>query len=289
MRYTHLEVSSPRSLGQALELLAGHGEELRIISGGTDVTVYLKDGLLKESWLLNLSRLEELDYVRDEGKFLAIGARATFSELVRSRIVRRWAPLLSDAAIEVGSLQIRNLATLAGNICNASPAADSLPPLYVHDATVVLTSAKGRRELAMGQFVLGPRKTTKRPDELLTEVRIPKMASGSHHFFKKLGLRSSQAISVVSVAALWKERKAKIALGAVAPTVVRAREAEDFISRYGLSLKNIDEVCVLVSRAASPIDDLRGSKGYRMEATRALSFEGFYEGLAGGGIDAREA
>ncbi len=189
----------------------------------------------------------------------------------------------------MGSLQIRNLATLAGNICNASPAADSLPPLYVQGATVVLTSAEGKRELTMEEFVLGPRRTARRPGELLTEVRVPKMASDSRYFFKKLGLRSSQAISVVSVAASWKRRNAKIALGAVAPTVVRARQAEAFVSRYGLSLKSIDEVCFLVSKAASPIDDLRGSKGYRLEAIRALSFEGFYEQLAGAGIDACKA
>jgi CO/xanthine dehydrogenase FAD-binding subunit len=289
LRYSHIEVSSPQSLSRALELLAQDGEELRIISGGTDVAVCLKDGTLEESRLLNLSRLEGLDYIREENGCLAIGARATFSWLVHSRIVRRWAPLLSDASVEVGSLQIRNLATLAGNVCNASPAADSLPPLYVHNAIVVLASVMGKRELPIDKFVLGPRKTARRSSELLTEVRVPKMAFGSHHFFKKLGLRSSQAISVVSVAASWKRRKARIALGAVAPTVVRAWDAEDFIFKRGLGLDSIDEVCVLVSKAASPIDDLRGSRGYRLEAIRALAYEGFYEQLAGEEIDAREA
>ena len=289
MRYSQVEVSSPESLDQALELLAGHGHKLRIISGGTDVAVYLKDGILKESWLMNLSRLEGLDYIREEDKYLRIGARVTFSGLVRSRLIRQWAPLLSDASVEVGSLQIRNLATLAGNVCNASPAADSLPPLYVHGASVVLSSQKGDRELAMDQFVLGPRRTAKRPNELLTEIRVPKMASGSRHFFKKLGLRSSQAISVVSVAASWKGKDAKIAIGAAAPTVVRAEGAQGFIFSHGLDMRNIHEVCVLVSKAASPIDDLRGSKDYRLEAISALAFEGFYEQLKGAGIDAREA
>jgi carbon-monoxide dehydrogenase medium subunit len=245
LRYSHIEVSSPQDLGQALELLSRQGEATRILSGGTDVTVYLKDGALKESRLLNLSRLKELDYIRDEGKYLAIGARVTFSSIARSRSILKWAPLLADASLEVGSLQIRNLATMAGNICNASPAADSLPPLYVHEASVVLASVKGRRELRMGEFILGPRRTARRADELLTEVRVPKMAFGSHHFFRKLGLRSSQAISVVSLAASWKGRKAKIALGAVAPTVVRAKKAERFISTHGLSLEDLDEVCVL--------------------------------------------
>ena len=281
MKYSHISVTPVDGLHDALTLLDRQGKELRVISGGTDVTVYLKDGNLKETSLLDVSRLKELDYVRDGGKYISIGARVTFSELLNSKLVRKWAPLLCEAGVEVGSLQIRNLATLAGNICNASPAADSLPPLYVHGSSVVLASLKGKRELPLPKFVEGPRRTARRPDELLTEIRVPKMAEGTSCFFKKLGLRSSQAISVVSVAAAWKGRSAKIALGAVAPTVIRAQAAEAYIAQHGLSYRDLGKVCLLVASAATPISDLRGTKEYRSKAIRALSYQGFYELLEG--------
>jgi CO/xanthine dehydrogenase FAD-binding subunit len=283
VKYSQVSVSSPKGLPEALRLLSKQGEGTRVISGGTDVSVYLKDGILRETHLLDISHLRGLNYVRDGGSFISIGSRVTFSGVLRSRLLRRWASLLCQASAEVGSLQIRNLATVAGNICNASPAADSLPPLYVQDASVVLQSLAGRRELALPDYILGPRMTARRADELLVEVRVRKMEAGSKYYFKKLGLRNSQAISVVSVAAAWKGRKARIAIGAVAPTVVRALTAEAFIKKFGLSLRGLDKVCVLVSEAASPISDLRGSAEYRLEALRALAYEGFYEQLGGGG------
>ncbi|HVP22714.1 MAG TPA: xanthine dehydrogenase family protein subunit M [Conexivisphaerales archaeon] len=280
MMYTQVEVRSPKTLAQALNLLA-QDDGLRIVSGGTDVAVYLKDGNLKEGNLLDISHVEGLSYVRDRGRTVSVGARTTFSQIVESGLIRRSSPLLAEASAVVGSLQIRNLATLAGNICNASPAADSLPPLYVHEAAVVLSSRQGSRKLPIRDFILGPRKTARRPDEMLTEVLIPKLPSSHRHFFRKLGLRSSQAITVASVAASWKGRDARISLGAVAPTVVRATRAEEFILEHGLDRENLNEVCLLVSEAASPITDLRASKQYRLAALRALAYQGFYEAMEG--------
>jgi xanthine dehydrogenase FAD-binding subunit len=256
---------------------------VRVVAGGTDVTVYLKDGALKEELLMDISKLRALGRIRDGGPFLAIGAGATFSQIATDSRVRKWAPLLAEAALEVGSAQIRNLATMAGNICNASPAADSLPPLFVHGSSVVLSSVDGQRELPIADFVLGPRKTARRPSELLTEVRIPKMKPGTLFFFKKLGLRSSQAISVVSIAVTLHGKEAKIALGAVAPVVVFASKAEEFILKFGLDKGNLEEVCFLVGEAASPISDLRGTAEYRRGAVASVAYEGFHEILHPGG------
>ena len=285
MMYSHIEVVSPKTIADALKALRDEGKRTRVVSGGTDVAVYIKDGLLKEPLLLDISHVEDLRYIREEASSIRVGAAVTLSECLMSPLVNAHAPLLNEGAREVGSLQIRNLATLVGNVCNASPAADTLPPLYALEASVVLQSAMGKREMELRDFILGPRRTARRQDELLTEVRIPKMRKGDAFFFKKLGLRSSQAISVASVAALIRKRDNRIALGAVGPTVIRARRAEKYLFHNVLSLKCLRRVCFLVSREASPIDDLRGSAQYRREALWGLAYQGFYEVLRGGGLD----
>lgn len=281
MKYSEIEVISPGKLDGALRVLAEKGTGCRVIAGGTDVVVGLSDGTIKERCLLDVSRVSELKRIRSFGGWVHVGAGVTLAECLEDPSLGESVPLLCEAISQVGSTQIRNLATLAGNVCNASPAADSLPPLYALEATLTLRSSDGGRKMAVSDFIAGPRKTVRRPDELVIEVSVPCMKSGDGYFFEKLGLRSSRAIAVASVAGLYRVGDPRVALGAVAPTVVRARAAEEMLKREGLSEASVGRVCALVASAARPIDDIRGSARFRKRAVFGLAYEGFHRILRG--------
>ncbi|MDG6927243.1 MAG: xanthine dehydrogenase family protein subunit M [Nitrososphaerota archaeon] len=287
MNYSQYTVHSPQTLNEALGILKEKQSEVRLIAGGTDVMVLIKDGVLKEKELLNLSYLDELKYIREDGNIIKVGALTTYRELEKSSVVNLSAPILVDACKTIGATQIQNLGTLAGNLGNASPAGDSLPPLYVLNANVKLQSAESERIIPVSEFFLGPRKTKRAPNELITEITIEKAKPGLHYFFKKLGLREANAISLVSVACivdLDKDKKInsiKLALGAVAPTVMRAVKSEKLATGRQLDLNLIDEIARGVSEEISPITDIRGSAEYRRRAAYGLVYEGLYEALMG--------
>ncbi len=269
-------------------MLAERGAAVRPISGGTDVMVMIKDGVLKEKELLDLSRLEELRYIKEDGELIRIGARTTYREVERSPVINAYAPILVEASKTIGSVQIQNLGTIAGNLGNASPAADSVPSLYVLEARVKLASVNSEREVGIGEFFLGPRKTVRRPDELITEVSFRKMEPGSHFFFKKLGLRSANAISIVSAAGILKLSNGKIdwlrlALGAVAPTVIRSPTAEERARGAELNEDSIRAIAEGASTDARPITDIRGTAEYRKKAVFGLVYEALYEIMSGSG------
>jgi len=287
MNYSQYNVHSPQTLNEALGILKEKSSEVRLIAGGTDVMVQIKDGLVKERELLNLSYLNDLKYIKEDGNEIRIGALTTYKELEDSTLINQYAPIISDASKTIGAIQIQNLGTIAGNLGNASPAGDSIPPLYVLNARVKLQKMESERVIPVNEFFLGPRKTKRLPDELITEITIEKVKAGSNYFFKKLGLREANAISIVNVACiaeLDQEKNVnsiKLALGAVAPTVIRAVKAETLVTGKQLDLKVIDEVARTVSEEISPISDIRGSAEYRRRAAYGLVYEGLYELLVG--------
>lgn len=287
MNYSQYSAYSPQTLNEALGILKEKSSEVRLIAGGTDVMVQIKDGLVKERELLNLSYLDELKYIREDGNEIKIGALTTYKELEKSTLINQHAPIISDASKTIGATQIQNLGTLAGNLGNASPAGDSIPPLYVLNARIKLQNAGSERVIPINEFFLGPRKTKRAPDELITEITVEEAEAGSNYFFKKLGLREANAISIVNVACIMKldqEKNVnfiKLALGAVAPTVIRAVKAETLATGKRLDLKVIDEVARTVSEEISPISDIRGSAEYRRRAAYGLVYEGLYEVLVG--------
>lgn len=264
-----VDVVVPRDLDEALRVLAER-KGIRVLAGGTDLLVQMRSGALPKADLLDVSGLRELRYVRHEDGRIAIGALTTFSEIASSEVIRRHAPVLAEAAETVGSVQIMNKGTIGGNVVNASPAADSLPALYVLDAELKLLSLRRSRIVGIEEFYRGYKKLDMGPDELLAEVRV-RSAKGSEvgHFFKH-GLRQGDAISVVNGAVLLDlegdlVRGAAIALGAVAPTVVRAREAEMALKGRRLREDAMWDATRAVLRSISPIDDVRGSAAYRRE------------------------
>ncbi|MCS7117791.1 MAG: FAD binding domain-containing protein [Thaumarchaeota archaeon] len=264
-----VDVLVPKNLTEALRILSER-RDIRVLAGGTDLLVQLRSGAVSKSDLIDISRLQELRYIRHSDGYIAIGALTTYSDIAGSDIVRRYAPLLAEAAETVGSVQIMNKGTIGGNVINASPAADSLPPLYVLDAKLKLVSVDGTRAVGISDFYRGYKKLEIRPNELLAEVRLRAMGAGEVGHFFKHGLRQGDAISVVNGAVVLdldgdKVVNAAIALGAVAPTVVRAPEAERVLKGKRLSEDVMWEASREVLKSISPIDDVRGSAAYRRE------------------------
>jgi len=195
-----IDTLSPGTLQEALEILAREGEGVKVIAGGTDLVVQVLERRKSPRLLLNLSRIGDLREIGEDGETVRIGALVTHRQIERSPILKRRAPLLCEAALLIGSPQLRNLATIGGNIVNASPVADSTPPLMALDATVSLRSARGERKIPLRAFFLGPGKTVIRRDELLAEVSFAGLGPDAASFYERLGQRRLLSISKVGVA-----------------------------------------------------------------------------------------
>ena len=233
------------------------------LAGCTDVYVGLNFGTLPAKKFLDLWPLEELRAIRLSGGVLSIGALASYTEIIRSVLVRRRLPILAAAAREIGGVQIQNRGTLGGNIANGSPAGDSLPVLAVADATLVLASAGEERRVPFGSFYTGYRKSVLRPDELIAAVEIPRVAG--RQWFRKVGTRAAQAISKVVLAAVRFDRP-RLALGSVAPTVVRLPRTEAVLA----SGASIADARRELESEIQPIDDLRSTAEYRRRVSGNL-------------------
>ncbi len=280
----------PRSIARALALLREYGAAARIVSGGTDVLVELQRGVKPTETLIDVTQLTELKYVRDEGERIAIGGLATHNDVLASQACAQRALPLVQACVEVGAPQIRTRATLAGNLVTASPANDTIVPLIAMGGEVVLQSVDGERTIDIADFFTGFRQTVMRPDELLREIRVRPLAENERGIFLKLGLRRAQAISVISVATVVSFSnapsttrspratatqddnisEARIALGCLAPTIVRAKNAEAALIGKALSAETMASASEAVLDDVSPIGDVRGSAEYRRLAVSAL-------------------
>jgi len=269
----------PQKLEEAIKILEQKGPKVKILAGGTDLVVQLKEGLVSPEALLDLTFITSLRYIKGDGNFIQIGPLTTHSEIENSPLLLRSAPLLVEGAKTIGSPQIRNRGTIGGNIANASPAGDTLPALYVLEARLKLRRFERRREVKIEDFFLGPGETILQPDELIEEIFFPPMSAEDFGVYLKLGQRNALAISIVSVAikSAFKSRaisKIQIALGAVAPQVLRARRTEERLMNSQLSKRDIEEASQLAAEEASPISDIRGSADYRRELVQSLVQEG---------------
>ena len=257
-----LVLRQPRSLRDALRMLR-EDAPLTPLAGCTDVYVGLNAGTLDDQRFLDLWGLDELRGIEVGGDGLRIGALTTYSDIIRSPHVRRRLPMLASAAREVGAVQIQNRGTLGGNIANASPAGDTLPVLAAAEAVVELRSIDWTRMVPFVEFYTGYRTSVRRPDELITAVEFPRVQG--LQWFRKVGTRAAQCISKVVMAGV-RAGRPRIAIGSVAPTVVRARRTEEALAA-GASLS---EVRRILQSEITPIDDIRSTATYRREVAARL-------------------
>ncbi len=269
------------SVREAIHLLAERRERARIVAGATDLIIELERGVrLGIDTLIDITRVPELDQiVLDENHELHLGPLVTHNQCVASKLIVEYAFPLAQAAWEVGAPQIRNRGTVAGNLITASPANDTITPLVALNARVTLASARGERVVPLAEFYTGVRRTVMQPDEMLVDIAFPALRKDQRGVFIKLGLRRAQAVAVVNAAvvltlgtgvddSLPKIEQATITLGAVAPTIIRATQAEEALTAHELDDTRIKQAAELAMQAARPIDDVRGSAEYRREMVR---------------------
>ncbi len=281
------EYLSVASLDEAIVALALHGERARIIAGGTDILIELEQGSRSGvDMLIDITRVPGLDLITRENGHFRLGPLVTHNHVVGSSALVAGALPLAQASWEVGAPQIRNRATVTGNLITASPANDTITPLMAMGASVALRSAAGERTVPLANFYTGLRQTVMHADELMAAVNIPSLAENERGIFLKLGLRRVQAISVVNAAIVITEvegviQRAAITLGCVAPIIVRAPAAEEYLRGKALTPPNIATAARLAAEAVRPIDDIRGTANYRREMVRVLLRRGL-QSLADG-------
>jgi xanthine dehydrogenase small subunit len=257
-----LELRRPRTVKDALKMLRDDSQ-LVPLAGCTDLYVAVNFGTLTGSRFLDLWPLEPLRRIGVTGGTLVIGALATYSEIIRSRSVRKLLPMLVDSARQIGGPQIQNRGTIGGNVANASPAGDSLPVLAAADATIVLRDADGERRVRFNDFYTGYRKSVRKADELIVAIEVP--AQSGPQWFRKVGTRAAQAISKVVMAAV-RDAEPRVALGSVAPTVVRLPRTEAALA----SGASIDDAIRVLGQEITPIDDVRSTADYRRTVSANL-------------------
>ncbi len=275
-----MDYFEPKSVGETLSLLDKYGDLARVIAGGTDVLVDMK---FKEepAYLLNVKRIPGLGYITENEKSLRIGPLTTIREIEMSRLVREKLPVLWESSHQFASLQIRNTATIGGNICRASPSGETLAPLLVLEATARIAFSKGEQTVPMEALFLGPGKTRLSPNGLLTEIEIPYPPPGSRSVYLKHAVRGAMDIAMVGVAVLIVPdsaattiREVRIGLGAVAPTPIRAKKAEAMLRGKALSSASAQEAAKMAASESSPISDQRSSAEYRGWIVEALTRRG---------------
>lgn len=270
------EYLAPSTIEEAVSLLDEYGEKAEVIAGGTDLIPKLKEKELSPDYMIDVSKIDEMDYIREEDEILKIGALTTHSTLGNSPIIDEKVRILADAAHEIGSVQIRNRGTIGGNLANASPAADTATPLLALEASLKLESLSGNRVVSIDDFFVDSGESIIDSDELLTEIQVSNHLNGkTRGAFIKLGRRSEFSLSIVNVAVVIGIKKgkcehARIALGACGSTPIRVKEVEDFLEEKALDESTIKEAAKKARGEISPISDVRSSAEYREEIAEVL-------------------
>ncbi len=291
MRLPRFEYVAPGTLEEACSFLLKHGEEAFPFAGGTDLFVKMKQRRIVPGFLVNLKHIPGMDFIEyEEDKGLQIGALATIQSLKNSAVVRRHFKILAEAAGVESSVQIRNVATLGGNIANASPAADAPLALIVLGASLILTGPGGQREVLLEDFFLGPGKSVLQHSEIISQIRIPPPWPRTGGAYLKHAIRRTD-IAIVSVAGLIRLEgdlceDARIALGSVAPTAIRAKKAEKLLEGKRITEELAAEAAQAAVEESRPIDDIRGYAEYRaktvLEMTKQAILEAEQDARLGG-------
>jgi len=269
------QLTTPSSLADALALLNREPGVWKPFAGGTDLMVLLEAGKLPHLNYINIWGLQELRGIDVTDSHITLGALTTYTDVQSHPVLQSEFPMLCQAASETGGLAIQNRGTIGGNIVNASPAADSPPALLAYDAEIELISTDGSRWLPYRGFHTGYKQMLIGPNELLSRVRMPRNTRGATHYYRKVGTRKAQAISKVCLAALARLdddqiSDCRIALGSVAPIVVRCVQTEDALRGRKPDTDTINSACATLSQEISPIDDIRSTAHYRLQVAKNL-------------------
>jgi len=270
------ELVLPRSVDEALRVLSDRGSDAKLLAGGTDLLPQMKNGLLKPGCVIDLSGVASARALQADARGLRIGAAVAARTLERDATARATYTSLAESGALVGSVQIRNLATLGGNLCNAAPSADMAPPLLALDAEAVIVGPKGERRVPFADFFVDVRRTVLAPDEILLEIVVPAPGPRSGGNYLRHTPRRELDIAVVGVASQLTLSngvcsKARIALAAVAPVPLRARAAEQALEGKPVTAEAIERAAELAVGVAKPISDQRGSADYRRHLVRVLT------------------
>ena len=284
MRLPHFEYLAPKTLEEACSLLAAHPQEVFPLAGGTDLLVKMKQRRIVPRYVINLKTISGMDYITyDDNEGLRVGALVTIQALKNSVTVKRHCSMLAQAAAVESSVQIRNVATLGGNIANASPAADAPLALITLGASLLITRSGGEREVQMEGFFTGPGKTVLQPGEIIREVRIPPLPLRTGGAYLKHAVRRTD-IAIVSCAVVLTLlddacKDARIGLGSVGPTAFRARKAEGLLQGQKITDAVVDAAVQAAVEEARPIDDIRGYADYRAKTVRAITRQAMQQAL----------
>ncbi|MEA3423722.1 MAG: xanthine dehydrogenase family protein subunit M [Bacillota bacterium] len=265
----------PDSLEEASELLSKFNNAL-IINGGTDMVIRLRNELVEPEALIDIKNIPGLRDISEDGNSVTVGSCVTMNEMAHHPLVIDSFKLLCDAVHYVGSGQVRNLATMTGNICNASPLADTATPLLVYEAKVLAYSANGKREISICDFFKGVRRTALEKGEVVTGIKIPKYTE-EKGLFKKVSRRKEVDLSTVCASVADLDGNIRIAFGSVAPIPLRARKTEEFLKNNELTDEVIKEAGKIARTEVSPIDDIRASKEYRLDMVELSVVRGLEE------------
>jgi len=269
------QLTTPTSLADVLSLLANEPGIWKPFAGGTDLMVLLEAGRLDHRNYVNIWQLAELRGIEVNNDHVTLGALTTYTDVQTHPVLRTEFPMLCQAAGETGGLAVQNRGTLGGNIVNASPAADSPPALLAYDAEVELVSTQGSRWLPYQGFHTGYKQMLIRPDELLTRIRLPRNTTGATHYYRKVGTRKAQAISKVCFAGVARTNSnhvgdVRIAVGSVAPIVVRCVQTENALKDQSPDAATVKSAQATLRREISPIDDIRSTANYRLQVALNL-------------------
>ncbi|MBI4550641.1 MAG: xanthine dehydrogenase family protein subunit M [Candidatus Latescibacteria bacterium] len=263
------EYCAPSTVTEALSLLREYGDRARPLAGGTDLLIFMQSGRVQPDYVVDLTRIAALKGIAyDPAQGLKLGALTSMREVELAPAIRAHYPALAASTFELAGVQVRNMATIGGNTCNASPAADTIPPLMALDAVAVIAGTTGERRVPYTELFQGPGKTALKRDELLASIDLPPPSSRTGSHYIKLAVRKAMDIAIVGVAASVTlddglVQDCRIALGAVGPTVIRAHEAEQLLRGKPLEDATLKAVAKAAQAAAKPITDQRGSAAYR--------------------------
>ena len=283
---TEFEYEKVKTLKEALELKYSYGENGKILAGGTDLIVLLKENVVAPQLLIDMKNIEELSKIFIKNNSIIIGANVTFSKIIKSKEIKKYFPVLWEAAMTVASVGIRNRATIAGNICSAVPCADSAPPLLIYEADINLLSKDGERKVSIHNWFKGPKKTDIKPDEILysIELKLPDYKEAGAYL--KLSRYNGEDLAQAALAVLMDEDKNyKIAFGALSSTPKRAYKIEEYLKGKKIDEKTIEEAIKKIDNEISPITDIRATKEYRFYMAKVMfkraiekTLDRFYKG-----------